>query len=103
MCWRSIDGKFGSVTGELITRMAGKSNPLYCYILADLPNKPRARIVRPSGGNAIYRLFTALITFAAAAPLSTAMWQTNFFPMAAADMPRRFSPLAASTWASRAP
>jgi len=29
MRWRSINGKFGSVTGELITKTANKSNPLY--------------------------------------------------------------------------
>jgi hypothetical protein len=29
MRWRSMVGEFGSVTGELITKTASKSNPLY--------------------------------------------------------------------------
>jgi hypothetical protein len=30
MRWRSLIGEFGSVTGELITKTANKSNQLFC-------------------------------------------------------------------------
>jgi hypothetical protein len=32
MRWRSMIGEFGSITGELITSMGGKSKQLYCDI-----------------------------------------------------------------------